>query len=155
LWRLLASLPAGEQTIDVPAAVRSPSPATQRSVRGERDRRHLRAQLEDREEAQAAREETERLLMSERAEFAREREELIRERAAVVDHLRSVQAHSDFLTAACAREQTRAEAAEHLMDSVRQSKSWRLTAPLRTGAGKLRARRVAAGLMRAARRSDA
>jgi hypothetical protein len=155
LWRLLASLPPGEQTIDVPASMGSPSPAARRSVRGERDRLHLRGQLEEREGALAAREETERLLTSERAESAREREELIRERSELVDHLRSVQAHSDFLTDACAREQTRAEAAEHLVDSVRQSKSWRLTAPLRDGAGKLRAWLVAAGLIRPARRSGA
>jgi hypothetical protein len=159
LWRFLASLPSGEQTLDVPTALLSASAAARRSVRRERDRLQLREQLElqgrELAERAAAQEETERRWMSEREEFARHNDKFMREYAELIDHLRSVQGHSDFLTEACSREQARAEAAERLVDAVRETRSWRMTAPLRAGAGKLRAWPLAAGLIRHSRRSGA
>jgi hypothetical protein len=164
LWRFLASLEPGEQAIAVPKKLLSVSASAGSSVRAERERRELREVLDTQQrqlaERAAIHDEAERRWTGERGELIRQQEQYTRERAELarreeehkaqsaelirqcedlVRELGSAQTGIELLRGERAREQTRAEAAEAMVDVLASSRSWRLTAPLRACVRKLRA----------------
>jgi hypothetical protein len=147
LWQLLASLPAGEQTIDVSDALRSPSVAARTGVQNETERVQLILDLAAERargaelEGELGRERQETAEVAARAAVERERAE------SASEALAGEQQRSAALSAEVAGERARADAAtaahlqaEAWLAAIQGSVSWRITEPLRAAKGWLPSR---------------
>lgn len=147
LWRLLSSLPAGDQVIDVPTVLRRRSAAARSGVRSETQRAQLVHDLVTERTRYAA---LGTQLVSEREKAATLAAQLASEEervASLVAALAGEQQHRMSLGEELSTEHQRANAAvaahlraEGWLAAIQSSVSWRVTAPLRSFKSTLRRR---------------
>ena len=138
LWQWLRSLPAGDQRIGAPPALREPSEAARAAVRSESERARVAGELES---ERAHRAELEATLASEREDAAALAALLVAEQeraSSAAESLAGEQQRCAALAAELASERERAQdasaaqlRAEGWLAAVQGSASWRLTEPLR------------------------
>jgi len=144
LWRLLSSLPPGDQTIEAPTILRQPSAAAYEGVRKETERTQLVGDLAS-ERAVHAELETKLASECERATALAARFAHEQDRAnSLVGTLASEQQQNTSLAAELAveHERTNAATAAHIraegwLATIQGSVSWRITEPLRIAKGML------------------
>lgn len=152
LWRLLSSLPAGDQHIEAPPELRAPSEASEAAVRAETERiasNVHRAQLaRDLDEQRGQNDGLQRDFAAEREQSNDFRASLQAQReqnSALKDLLASEQQRSANLLVELQAQRDRALAtteslaqAERWLASIQSSVSWRITRPLRAAKRYLR-----------------